>query len=214
MDSTWSYTGTDIGTFKVNIDDLVTSLSGEFTNSNNSLEASVAIVASGIKYACIWDEEWSGSSTVSHIRNGSDDCSLDETAQTYASASINVRMTLDVEGIANDVNLEASIERTGLEDGIASIDLTYGGNQLDFAFNSVDGLEQIEDDATETDTITATLSNHNGVTLTATYINIYDKDIGDDEDTITGVITHEGEEFATVSDEGLVTFSDGTFVSL
>jgi len=221
--NTWDSSSTDAGTEIINIDDLTVSLSGIFSNSTKSLEAVMAITASGIKETCVWEGEWSYSNTNldgvntssnnNHYNN--DDCNLtDETAETYASASINVRMTLDVDGIDNDVNLEAAIQRTGLEDGIASIDLTYGGNQLDFDFNS-DDIVEVEGETVNSTTITATLTNHNGVTLTATNI-LTDDAINNDNDTsvITGVITHEGEEFATVSDEGIVTFSDGTFVSL
>jgi len=215
--SSFKYEGTEI----INVDDLTVSLSGIFSNSSKSLEAVMAITASGVKETCTWGGEWSYSNTnvdgvddISNDHNYNDDCSLNETAETYASASINVRMTLDVDGIDNDVNLEAAIQRTGLEDGIASIDLTYGGNQLDFDFDTKDIVEE-EGETVNSTTITATLTNHNGVTLTATNVLIDDvTDNDNDTSVITGVITHEGEEFATVSDDGIVTFSDGTFVSL
>jgi len=213
---------TDTETETLNIDGLTASLSGTFTNSKNSLKASVAIVSSGIAQTCQRGYESSFSytslnySTIdsSHTYNEYENCNLDETAETYASASINVRMILTLNGIDDDINLEASIQRTDLEDGIASIDLTYGGNELGFAFDSVDGLVETEDDTTKTTTITATLTDHNGVTLTTTYVDIDNKINMDHVDTITGIITQKGEKFATVSNEGLVTFSDGTFVSL
>ena len=67
-----------------------------------------------------------------------------------------------------------------------------------------------------TTTIKGTLTNHNGVILTVTNVEV-DYETGSDKaDTsvTTGVISVEGEQFATVSDNGIVTFSDGTFVSL
>lgn len=210
---------TDTGTEIISIDGLTASLSGMFSNSSNSLEATVAFAASGIEETCIWDNEWSvtntfiggvGSNSATHTEN--DDCSLTgETAETFASASINVRFALDVEGIEDDVALVAAIERTGLESGVASIDLTYGGNQLDFDFNTNNIVETPEGDTT---TITATLTNHNGVMLTVTNIETDNDDNNDSSSVTTGVISHEGEEFATVSDTGIVTFSDGTFVTL
>ena len=212
-----SESSTDDGTEIITIDGLTASLSGIFSDSSNSLEATVALTASGIEETCVWDNEWSytnenGEGSNTHTEN--EDCSLDETAETYASASINVRFTLDIDGIDNDVELEAAIQRTGLESGVASIDLTYGGNQLDFAFDTDDIVE--EGDTTITTTITATLTNHNGVIFTATNIETdYETDSNNSDTSVTtGAISYEGEEFATVSDEGIVTFSDGTFVTL
>lgn len=211
---------TESETETISIDGLTASLSGTFSNSSDSLEATVAIAGSGIEETCVWNSEWShtnpvdGDGTYSH--NQSDECDLNETAETYASASINVRLALDVDGIDGDVELVAAVERTGLESGVASIDLTYGGNQLDFAFNTGDIVEEGEGDVTITTTITATLTNHNGVMLTVTNIEtdyVTGSELTDTSVT-TGVISHEGEEFATVSDEGLVRFSDGTFVTL
>ena len=214
-----SESSTDTGTEIISIDGLTASLSGMFSNSSNSLEATVAFAASGIEETCIWDNEWSvtntfiggvGSNSATHTEN--DDCSLTgETAETFASASINVRFALDVEGIEDDVALVAAIERTGLESGVASIDLTYDGNQLDFDFNTDNIVETPEGDTT---TITATLTNHNEVMLTVTNIETDNDDNNDSSSVTTGVISHEGEEFATVSDTGIVTFSDGTFVTL
>ena len=214
---------TDNGTEIISVDGLTASLSGMFSNSSDSLEASVALAASGIEETCVWDNEWyytytdnNGAVDESNTQNENDDCNLNETAETYASASINVRLALDVDGIDGDIALVAAIERTGLESGVASIDLTYGGNQLDFAFNTANIVEEESEGGTITTTITATLTNHNGVMLTVTDIEtdyVNDSEFSDTSVT-TGVITHEGEEFATVSDEGIVTFSDGTFVSL
>ncbi|MDX2370788.1 MAG: hypothetical protein QNK36_20700 [Colwellia sp.] len=212
-DSTQS--STDSETETIIIEGLTASLSGTFSNSSNSLEATVALAASGIKETCVWSNEWS--STSPYTEN--DDCNLDETAESYASASINVRLALDVTGIDGDVELEANILRTGLESGVASIDLTYGGNQLDIDFNSDDILEEetgSEEVREVTTTITATLTNHNGVILTLTEIQVDEHSEADTNDSTvtTGVISHEGEEFATVSDDGIVRFSDGTIVTL
>lgn len=125
---------------------------------------------------------------------------------------------MSIDGIDDEVELDALIQRDGLESGVASIDLSYGGNQLDFDFNSDDIVEEtvLEGEAieTETTTITATLTNHNGVTLTMTEVKTdHFTDDSNDSSVATGVISHEGEEFATVTDEGIVTFSDGTFVT-
>ncbi len=214
----YSFSSTDEGTETISIDGLTVSLSGMFSNSSNSIEASVALAASGIEETCTWDSEWSSGYTEEtgqyNTHTESDDCSLTgETAEVFASASINVRFALDVDGIDNDVELEAAIQRTGLESGVASIDLTYGGNQLDFAFNTDNIVETESEGGTITTTITATLTNHNGVILTVTNI---ETDMVDSENTsvTTGVTSHEGEVFAIVSDDGMVTFSDGTFVTL
>ncbi|PCI57478.1 MAG: hypothetical protein COB45_03475 [Gammaproteobacteria bacterium] len=232
-----SYTSSDIYTDErsstnsetetISVDGLTASLSGIFSNSSKSLEATLALAASGIVETCVWENEWSNTYTNnngvvdnSNTHDNSDDCSLTgETAESYASASINVRLSLDVDGIDNDVELVAAIQRTGLESGIASIDLTYGGNQLDFDFNSDNIIEEetgSEEVREVTTTITATLTNHNGVILTLTGIQVDEHSEADTNDStvMTGVISHEGEEFATVSDEGVVTFSDGTFVTL
>ena len=122
-------------------------------------------------------------------------------------------LSLDIEGIDDNVELDALIQRTGLESGIASIDLSYGGNLLDFDFDTDNIVE--EGDTTITTTITATLTNHNGVVLTVTDVETDYETGSDSSDTFvtTGSISHAGEEFATVTDEGLVTFSDGTFVT-
>lgn len=218
-ESSIGYSGnySDNGTEIISIDGLNASLSGTFSNSSNSLEASVAIAASGIVETCTWNSEsvWSNTGTNTHTH--SNDCSLsEETVETFASASITVRFDIDIDGIENDVALVANIQRTGLESGIASVDLTYGGNQLDFAFNTDDIVEEGEGDTTITTTSTATLTNHNSVILTITVVETDYVDDSTNVDTIitTGVITYEGEEFATVSDDGIVTFSDGTFVTL
>ena len=208
----------------ISIDGLTASLSGMFSDSTNSIEATVAIAASGIEETCELEHEWSNlytndngveNNTFDHDNN--EDCGLTgETATTYASASINVRFALDIDGIDGDVEVEAAIERTGLEAGIASIDLTYGGNQLDFAFDTDDIVEVGEGDETITTTMTATLTNHNGVVLTITDVETDYVDGSELSDTFitTGVISHDGEEFATVNEDGIVTFSDGTFVTL
>ena len=210
---------TESETETITINGLTASLSGMFSNSSDSVEATVALAGSGIEETCVWNNERVFSDTQEGVINNynqSDECSLDETAETYGSASINVRLALDVDGIDGDVELVAAVERTGLESGVASIDLTYGGNQLDFAFDTANIVEEGEDDATKTTTITATLTNHNGVMLTVTNVEtdyVTGSELTDTSVT-TGVISHEGEEFATVSDEGIVRFSDGTLVTL
>ncbi|TMM45071.1 hypothetical protein [Colwellia ponticola] len=208
----YTSSNTDQGSETISVDGLTASLSGKFSNSANSLEASVALAVSGFKETCSWNNEWTYTPATGH----SDDCSLpDETAEQYASASISARLSFDVDGIEDDVALVADIERTGLESGIASIDLTYGGKLLDFDFNTNDIVEVVGVTDTTT-TIKGTLTNHNGVILTVTNVEV-DYETGSDKaDTsvTTGVISVEGEQFATVSDNGIVTFSDGTFVSL
>ncbi len=158
-----------------------------FSDSSNSIEASVAIAASGVEETCTWSNEWSSVPNASgdgntNTHTESDDCSLTgETATTYASASINVRFAVDIDGIDGDVEVVAAIERSGLEAGVASIDLTYGGNQLDFAFDTDDIVEVGEGDETITTTMTATLTNHNGVVLTITDV---ETDYVDDSELI------------------------------
>lgn len=216
-----SYTSssTDEGTEIISIDGLAASLSGMFSDSTNSLEASVAIAASGIEETCVWDNEWSytnNNGEGSNTHTESDDCDLTgETATTYGSASINVRFAIEIDGL-DDVEVVAALERSGLESAVGSIDLTYGGSQLDFAFDTDDFVDEGESDSTITKTMIATLTNHNGVVLTITDVETDYVDDGTTSDTFvtTGSISHEGEEFATVSDEGIVTFSDGTFVTL
>ncbi|MBL4899567.1 MAG: hypothetical protein JKX76_07980 [Colwellia sp.] len=215
-----SYTNNE--TEIISVDGLTASLSGIFSNSSNSLEATVALAASGIEETCVWSHErsYSNSDTVEadnyQTNTWSDDCNLDETATTYGSASISVMLTLSIDGIADEIELDASIERTGLESGIASIDLTYNGNQLNFDFNTDNIIETESESGTITTTTEATLTNHNGVILTVTDVEV-DYETGSElSDTFetTGSISHEGEVFATVSDDGIVTFSDGTFVTL
>jgi major membrane immunogen (membrane-anchored lipoprotein) len=213
---------TDNGTEIINIDGLTASLSGMFSNSTDSLEASVAIAGSGIEETCTWD--YGSSNTVqlddgvqdnSDNHSGSDDCDLTgETASTYGSASINVRFSIEIDGL-DDVEVVAALERSGLESAVGSIDLTYGGNQLDFAFDTDEFIDEGESDSTIIKTMTATLTNHNDVVLTITDVETDYVTGSDQSDTFvtTGVISHEGEQFAVVSDDGIVTFSDGTFVS-
>jgi len=212
----YSESQTNSETEIVSIDGFTASLSGTFSNSENSLAATVAIAASGIEETCTWSNEWSYTSSngSDNSHSESDDCSLTgETAGTFGSASISVMLSLDIEGIDDNVELDALIQRTGLESGIASIDLSYGGNLLDFDFDTDNIVE--EGDTTITTTITATLTNHNGVVLTVTDVETDYETGSDSSDTFvtTGSISHAGEEFATVTDEGLVTFSDGTFVT-
>jgi hypothetical protein len=214
---------TDNGTEIINIDGLTASLSGMFSNSTDSLEASVAIAGSGIEETCEWD--YGSSNTVqlddgvqdnSDNHSGSDDCSLtDENESSYGSASINVRFAIEIDGL-DDVEVVAALERSGLESAVGSIDLTYGGNQLDFAFDTDDFVDEGEGNTTIIKTMTATLTNHNDVVLTITDVETDYVDDSGLSDTVvtTGGISHEGEQFAVVSDDGIVTFSDGTFVSL
>ncbi|NHN39173.1 hypothetical protein G8764_17850 [Pseudomaricurvus alcaniphilus] len=189
------------GTETVTVEGLSIVLSGEFSNSANTLAASVALAGSGFSETCDYSSSFGYLNNADGVNESSndwtDECSSNETATEFASASVTVMFSMDVQGILDPIEVQAVIQRTGLEEGEANINISYGGNQLDFNYDGGDSL---------------TVSNHNDVELTLTETETEAGDV-----TVSGTITQNGNRYATIDEDGgvaVITFSDGSFQSL
>ena len=178
------------------IDGLDISLSGDFSDAaGNSLTATLAASLTN------FDETCEGEDSYSYGQNGYnfsyfDECDTAETEQDYAMASLSIIFDIDLTGVADDINVNFSASRTGLETGEGSIKLSYGGKQLNLVYEGDDSVS---------------LSNHNNVTLVLTETEV------DDETSVSGTINVGNEKFADVSDDSgavIVRYSDGSFESI
>ena len=178
------------------IDGLDISLSGDFSDAaGNSLTATLAASLTN------FDETCEGKDSYSYGQNGYnfsyfDECDTAETEQDYAMASLSIIFDIDLTGVADDINVNFSASRTGLETGEGSIKLSYGGKQLNLVYEGDDSVS---------------LSNHNNVTLVLTETEV------DDETSVSGTINVGNEKFADVSDDSgavIVRYSDGSFESI
>ncbi|WP_373091429.1 hypothetical protein [Zhongshania sp.] len=174
----------------ITFDGFEISLSGEFSDElDNAISASLAANVDNYSETC--DQE----SSYNYENGGSDsyECDLNETETDYAMASLSIVFNLDIDGVDDDVKVEFNASRTGLETGEGSLKLGYGGKQLNLAYEGGN---------------TATLSNHNGVTMTLTETEV------DEETSLSGDIKHDGSTFATISDDSgavVIRYVDGSF---
>ena len=174
----------------VTFDGFEISLSGEFSDDDgNAISASLAANIDNYSETCTQASSYS-------FENGGDysyECDLNETETDYAMVSLSIVFNFDIDGVDDDVKVEFNANRTGLETGEGSLKLSYGGNQLNLAYEGGNS---------------ATLSNHNGVTMTLTETEV------DDETRLTGDIKHGGSAFATINDDSgavVVRYNDGSF---
>ncbi len=190
--SGWSYS--DNTEESVSIDGFDLTLSGEFANSDGeSLAASLALAVDNFSETCNAAFSQGYDQEQGSYYSDEESCT-EESAEDYAAANLTVIFSVDLDGVADDVKVEATASRTGLESGELSIDLSYGGNRLD--------LEYAGDDSVE-------VSNHNSVVMVLTET---ENDSG--ATLISGTISHGGTVYADVDEESgaiLVRYSDGSF---
>ncbi|MFT4918201.1 MAG: hypothetical protein ACI8RU_000814 [Zhongshania aliphaticivorans] len=174
----------------VTFDGFEISLSGEFSDDDgNAINASLAANIDNYSETCTQASSYS-------FENGGDysyECDLNETETDYAMVSLSIVFNLDISGVDDDVKVEFNASRTGLETGQGSLKLNYGGKQLNLNYEGGN---------------TATLSNHNGVTMTLTETEV------DEETSLSGDIKHGGTAFATISDDSgavVIRYVDGSF---
>ncbi len=174
----------------VTFDGFEISLSGEFSDDDgNAINASLAANIDNYSETCTQASSYS-------FENGGDysyECDLNETETDYAMVSLSIVFNLDISGVDDDVKVEFNASRTGLETGRGSLKLNYGGKQLNLNYEGGN---------------TATLSNHNGVTMTLTETEV------DEETSLSGDIKHGGTAFATISDDSgavVIRYVDGSF---
>jgi hypothetical protein len=166
------------------------SLAGEFSDTaGNAVSASLAASIDNFNASCREESAYTELNGYSY----SYDCQLDETASNYAIGSLTMIFELDLTGVEDDVNIEFNANRSGIETGVGTLNLRYGGKQLNLIYQGAN---------------TATLSNHNGVTMTLTETET------DGEVILSGDIKQDETSFATISDSSgavLVRYSDGSF---
>ena len=174
----------------VTFDGFEISLSGEFSDDDgNAISASLAANIDNYSETCTQASSYS-------FENGGDysyECDLNETETDYAMVSLSIVFNFDIDGVDDDVKVEFNANRTGLETGEGSLKLSYGGNQLNLAYEGGN---------------TATLSNHNGVTMTLTETEV------EEETSLSGDIKHGDSTFATISDDSgavVIRYDDGSF---
>ena len=174
----------------VTFDGFEISLSGEFSDDDgNTISASLAANIDNYSETCTQASSYS-------FENGGDysyECDLNETETDYAMVSLSIVFNFDIDGVDDDVKVEFNANRTGLETGEGSLKLSYGGNQLNLVYEGGNS---------------ATLSNHNGVTMTLTETEV------EEETSLSGDIKHGGTAFATISDDSgavVIRYVDGSF---
>jgi len=174
----------------VTFDGFEISLSGEFSDDDgNAISASLAANIDNYSETCTQASSYS-------YENGGDysyECDLNETETDYAMVSLSIVFNFDIDGVDDDVKVEFNANRTGLETGEGSLKLSYGGNQLNLVYEGGNS---------------ATLSNHNGVTMTLTETEV------EEETSLSGDIKHGGTAFATISDDSgavVIRYVDGSF---
>jgi hypothetical protein len=177
----------------VTFDGFEISLSGEFSDDlGNAISASLAANIDNFSGNCNQESSYSYQDGGSY----SYECDLNETENDYAMASLSIVFNLDIDGVNDDVKVEFNASRTGLETGDGTLNLSYGGKQLNLAYQGGNSV---------------TLSNHNGVTMTLTETEV------DDETSLTGDIKQGGSAFATISDDSgavVIRYNDGSFETI
>jgi hypothetical protein len=174
----------------VTFDGFEISLSGEFSDDDgNAISASLAANIDNFSETCTQASSYSFENGGSY----SYECDLNETETDYAMVSLSIVFNFDIDGVDDDVKVEFNANRTGLETGEGSLKLSYGGNQLNLVYEGGNS---------------ATLSNHNGVTMTLTETEV------EEETSLSGDIKHGGTAFATISDDSgavVIRYVDGSF---
>jgi hypothetical protein len=116
----------------------------------------------------------------------------EETAENFVAASATVGLTAAFPGIDDSVQVTLSVERTGVEDGSAELNIQFAGKSLTVVGNTIDEV--------------ITITNQGGVVMVIAE---------DDNGELTGSIVVEDEEVATIeeNEDGVVIirYTDGTF---
>ncbi|CAA0102553.1 Uncharacterised protein [Zhongshania aliphaticivorans] len=187
------YSDSENYTESTSLDGLDLTLSGNFSDTDgNTINATLAASLTNATESCDYDDSYSTTNGFTY----SYDCETGETASNYAMASLSIIFDINLSGVADDVNINFSASRTGLETGEGSLDLSYGGNQLNLVYEGGNSVS---------------LSNHNDVVLVLTETDV------DDETSVSGTISIDDEQFADVSDDSgtpIVRYSDGSFETL
>lgn len=178
------------------IDGLDITLSGDFSDTTgNSISATLAASLTNFDESCVYNDDFSYSAQNGYSFSYYYECD-EETEQNYAMASLSIIFDINLTGVADDINVNFSANRTSLENGEGSLNLSYGGKQLNLAYEGGDSV---------------TISNHNDVTLVLTETEV------DNETSVSGTISVDDEKFADVGDDSgaaLVRYSDGSFETL
>ncbi len=184
----------------VSVGEVSFGVSGEFSSAaGQSVSASLAVNAdgTGVTFVCTGEEE----NLFAIGSYSSSDVCTDETENAYVDIDFALVLSLDVAGVANDISVTLSGDRTGLEDGVLSVDISYGAVMFDVDYDSQDSTENTE---------TITIENQSGIVVTLVETDV------DGETNISGTIVLNGTEYATISDElGFlaVSYSDGSNTS-
>ncbi|MDF1692710.1 MAG: hypothetical protein P1U47_10070 [Zhongshania sp.] len=180
----------------IKVEGLDITLSGVFSDTTgNSISATLAASLTNAEESCEYMDESSYSGQNGYSFSYSYECN-EETEQDYAMGSLSIIFDINLTGVADDINVSFSASRTGLETGEGSLSLSYGGKQLNLAYQGGNSVS---------------LSNHNDVTLVLTETEV------DEETSVSGVIKIGDDKFADVSDDSgtpVVRFSDGSFETL
>ena len=181
------------------LDGFEISLAGAFSNTTgDSLSATLAATIDNVDVNC---EEVADDTSDTGYSN---DCQFNDAEDDYIMASLSIVFELNLDGINDDVKVEFNASRTGLDTADSALKLSYGGKQLNVVYQGgFDGSNgDYEGDSS------ATLSNHNGVTLSLAETML------ETETTISGDIKHAGTSFATISNDSgaiVIRYSDGSF---
>ncbi|QJD59099.1 hypothetical protein HG264_09335 [Pseudomonas sp. gcc21] len=166
-------------------------ISGQLKSEQNYLEASASLNAADLAGTCIENEYYSG-----QLKDISD-CD----ASDSGVISLTVSYAMHLHGMNYPIKVTANAKNNGLESIIGSASLNYeDGQRFDLVYNGKQG-----------DLQSATLTNHNNVTLTLTEAK------QDGDKTLTGNITWQGKQYATLDDKTgavIITYNDGEFESL
>ncbi len=190
----------DVWVDRTSVGDVAMTLGGSFsTASGDSMSATLALSANGngVTIICEGEDSYDASTGIyidAEVCEG-------ETANAYIDVNFSLGFDLDVSGLESG-SVVLTGNRTGLDDGIAGIEISYGDILLDIEYDSV---------ATSTDTERLSIENQDGVVLTI------EETFADNGSIVTGTITVNGTEYATISDElGFVSisFNDGNSESL
>lgn len=182
-------TGAFSGSSTQDFDTLTLSLNGEFSRGDEAFEAALTVNAINNGYQVVENDSWS------HFwRDGEDsqdiyqESSSSETANAYVGVNFTLDMNTTLAGISDDVAVRLTGNRNAFRTGTASLRLQYEGKTID-ANLALTG-------AASARAATLTITNNQGATLAITESNI-----DDENDALSGVITANNAQQATVAEE-------------
>jgi len=189
----WS-DSTTVGNMSASVSGGISSASGE------SLTASIAfgLRGDGATFNCNGIDE---GDLISQEYTSQETCD-EETSDEWVGLNFAISFAQDLSGVADDASLLFSGERTGLDDAILGLEISYGETMLEIEYDSLadqDNIEQI------------TIRNQDGIVVTLV------EEINDGEKTQSGSIVFNDTEFATISNDlGFIaiSYNDGTNESL